>query len=303
VTLLFLPLPGNEAQARTLADLSGGELGSVTVQRFPDGETYVRVATAVENREIALVSSLHRPDDKLLPLIFVAETARELGAVSIGLVAPYLAYLRQDRRFQEGEGVTSRYFARLLSESFDWLVTIDPHLHRLPSLGAVYAIPSRVLHAAPYVSAWIKENVPEALLVGPDSESAQWVEAVAQAAGAPFVILEKVRRGDRDVEVSVPQVGRWRDRTPVLVDDIISTGRTMIETVGHLRRAGLRAPVCIGVHAVFAEHSYQDLLAAGTASVVTCNSITHPSNRIDVMPLLAAGAAGAWHNASRVRPT
>ena len=289
MTLLMLPLPGNEAAARALAQRSGAELGALTVRRFPDGETYVRLGTEVRDRDVALVCSLHRPDDKLLPLAFVAETARDLGGRTIGLVAPYLAYLRQDRRFQEGEGVTSRYFARLISGTVDWLVTIDPHLHRLPSLGAVYSIPGRVLHAAPYVSSWIREHMPQAVLIGPDAESAQWVEAVARAAQSPFVVLEKVRRGDRDVEVSVPQIEEWRQHTPVLVDDIISTGRTMIETIGHLRRAGLRPPVCIGVHAVFAGDSYQDLLTAGAAVVVTCNTIPHPSNRIDLSPLLAEG--------------
>ncbi|NOT09157.1 MAG: ribose-phosphate pyrophosphokinase [Gemmatimonadales bacterium] len=291
MTLLILPLPGNEEAAQALAERNAAEVGALTVRRFPDGETYVRLETEVRDRDVALVSSLHRPDDKLLPLAFVAETARDLGSRSIGLVAPYLAYLRQDRRFQEGEGVTSRYFARLISGSVDWLVTIDPHLHRLPSLGAVYAIPTRVLHAAPHVSAWIREQVPQALLVGPDAESAQWVEAVAHGANLPFVVLEKVRRGDRDVAVSVPEVDRWRERTPVLVDDIISTGRTMIETVGHLQRAGLRPPVCIGVHAVFADRAYEDLLAAGAAAVITCNTIPHPSNRIDLTPLLAEGVA------------
>ena len=303
MTLLILPLPGNEEAAQALAERNAAEVGALTVRRFPDGETYVRLGTEVRDRDVALVNSLHRPDDKLLPLAFVAETARELGSRSVGLVAPYLAYLRQDRRFQEGEGVTSRYFARLISGSVDWLVTIDPHLHRLPSLGAVYAIPSRVLHAAPYVSAWIREHVPQALLVGPDAESAQWVEAVASVAESPFVVLEKVRRGDRDVDVSVPQVDRWRERTPVLVDDIISTGRTMIETVGHLRRAGLRPPVCVGVHAVFAERAYEDLLAAGAATVVTCNTIPHPSNGIDLTPLLAEGIAAFTGEAMGAAPT
>ena len=289
MTLLLLSLPGNEPAARALAEQTAAEVGVLTVRHFPDGETYARLDSGVQGRDLALVCSLHRPDDKLLALAFVAETARELGARSVGLVAPYLAYLRQDRRFQPGEAVTSRYFARLISEAVDWLVTIDPHLHRLPALGAVYSIPSEVLHAAPYVSAWIKQQVPQALLVGPDAESAQWVEAVARAADSPFVVLEKLRRGDRDVAVSVPQVERWRERTPVLVDDIISTGRTMIETIGHLRRAGLRSPVCVGVHAVFAERAYENLLAAGAAAVVTCNTIPHPCNRIDLTPLLAEG--------------
>ena len=126
------------------------------------------------------------------------------------------------------------------------------------------------------------------MLIGPDSESEQWVTAVAADAGAPFVVLEKTRRGDRDVEVSIPEVGKWRDRTPVLVDDIISTARTMIEMVGRARAAGLKAPVCIGNHAVFADNAYAELKQAGAGEIVTCNTIGHDSNRIDVSGLIAS---------------
>jgi ribose-phosphate pyrophosphokinase len=112
---------------------------------------------------------------------------------------------------------------------------------------------------------------------------------VAAGARSPYVVLEKVRRGDREVEVSVPEVSRWRGHTPVLVDDIISTARTMIQTVGHLRGAGLRPPVCVGVHAVFAGTAYEDLLASGTGGVVTCNTIPHPSNAIGLTSLIAEG--------------
>ena len=126
------------------------------------------------------------------------------------------------------------------------------------------------------------------MLIGPDSESEQWVTAVAADAGAPFVVLEKTRRGDRDVEVSIPEVGKWRDRTPVLVDDIISTARTMIETVGHVRAAGLKSPVCIGIHAVFTDNAYVELKQAGAGEIVTCNTIGHDSNRINVSGLIAS---------------
>ena len=289
---LVLALPGNDDLATRLASSLGGEAGALTVRRFPDGESYVRVTSPVAGRDVVVACTLHRPDDKVLPLLFLAATARELGAARVGLAAPYLAYMRQDRRFRDGEGVTSRYFARLLSGAVDWLVTVDPHLHRLGSLAEIYAVPARVVHAAPHLSAWIGANVRRPLLVGPDAESAQWVRAVADGCGAPSVVLEKVRRGDRDVSVSVPDVERWRDRTPVLVDDIVSTARTMIETVGHLRRAGLAAPVCVGVHAAFADDAYERLLAAGAARVVTTNTIPHPSNAIDLTEPLAAAAAG-----------
>ena len=287
---VLLALAGNETLAQALVPRLDAELGRCTLRRFPDGESYLRIETELAGRTVIIAATLDRPDDKLLPLLFAAGTAKELGAARVGLVAPYLAYMRQDRRFQPGEALTSAHFARLLSASVDWLVTVDPHLHRRSSLGEIYSIPTSVMHAAALVSDWIRQNVAVPLVVGPDAESEQWVTAVANAAGAPYVILQKIRRGDREVEVSVPDVERWRARTPVLVDDIISTARTMIETAGHLRRAGLAPPVCIGVHAVFAGDAYEALRAAGAARIVTCNTIQHTSNAIDVGDLLVAGA-------------
>ncbi len=294
---LLLPIPGNERLADELAGVLGAEVGRATVRRFPDGETYVRIETPVDGRDVALICTMHRPDDKVLPLLFLEATARDLGARSVGLVAPYLAYMRQDRRFREGEGITSEYFAALISRSANWLATVDPHLHRRGSLGEIYTISHTVLRAAPYISAWIAKHVMRPVLVGPDSESAQWVQAVSEDAAAPFVVLEKIRRSDRDVEVSVPDLERWRDHTPVLVDDIISTARTMIETVGHLRRAGLAAPVCVGVHGVFADDAYEQLISAGAARVVTSNTIPHRSNAIDLTPAMADAVR---HLAARV---
>lgn len=283
----MLPLPGNTALATTLAAQLGIELGTLTLHAFPDKESYVRIDTPVIGREVILICTLDRPDEKFLPLAFTAATAKQLGAARVGLIAPYLGYLRQDKRFKNGEGITSQIFGSLLSRAVDWIVTVDPHLHRYHALSEIYSIPCHVAHAAPLLAQWIQARINAPLLIGPDSESAQWVAAVAAAADAPYVVLEKTRYGERDVRISVPQVERWRTRTPVLVDDIISTGRTLIETIAHLRRAGLPAPVCVGIHAVMAGTAYTDLIAAGAAEVATCNTIAHASNAIDVTPLLA----------------
>jgi ribose-phosphate pyrophosphokinase len=284
---LVFALPGNEAGAAALCERLPGEAGDIETRRFPDAETYLRVRSDVAGRQTILVCTLRGPDAKFLPLVYAAATLRELGAAGVGLVAPYLAYMRQDRRFNEGEAVTSAVFARALSPWIDWLVTVDPHLHRHHALSEIYSVPGRVVHAGPLIAAWIGAHVADPVLIGPDSESEQWVADVATRAGAPFTILEKTRRGDRDVSVSLPDPDVVRGRTPVLVDDIVSTARTMIETIGHLTALGLPPPVCIGVHGVFAGDAYDALAKAGAAEIVTTNAIPGPSARIDVYGAIA----------------
>lgn len=283
-----IAMPDNEALADALAGHLALERVAALVRRFPDGESHVRVEAAVEGRDVLIACTLDRPDDKLVSLLLLAAAVREAGATSVGLVAPYLAYMRQDRRFHPGETVSARHIAAWISRHVDWLVTVDPHLHRIAELSQIYSIPSRVVHAADSVAGWVRAQVRQPVLIGPDEESTQWVSDVARRCGAPFLVLAKTRRGDREVEVSVPDVERWRSHTPVLVDDIVSTARTMIETVAHLRRAGLAAPACVAVHAVFAQTAFDELRAAGAADIVSCDTIVHPSNRITLAPAIAA---------------
>lgn len=284
---LLLALPGNEALTRELAHLLGTSLAEYTLRSFPDGETYVQLHTPVAGRTLVLVCTLAQPNPQLLPLYFLSQTAHDLGARRVYLLAPYLAYMRQDARFQPGEGITSAYFARLLSGFLDGLLTVDPHLHRWHHLRDIYHMPTQVVHATGPLAQYVRQQVTQPVLVGPDSESKQWVAAIAREAGCPYLVLSKQRHGDRSVQIAPPDVARFQHHTPVVVDDIISTARTMIATVQHLRHAGLPAPVCLGIHALFVGAAYQELMAAGAGQVVTCNTVPHPSNGINLAPLLA----------------
>jgi ribose-phosphate pyrophosphokinase len=275
---------------RQIADQVAGEVGTVDRRIFPDGETYLRFDNECKGRPVMVACSLDRPDKKLLPLLLGADTLHDLGASHVGLIAPYLAYMRQDKQFSDGEGITARYFADILGAHFDWLITVDPHLHRFRTLDEIYSIPAFALHAAPLLAEWICANVLRPIIIGPDRESEQWVAEVALGARCPYTILEKVRSGDRDVRVSVPELNGYRDRTPVLVDDIISTGHTMIATLEHLTRMGAPAAVCVAVHGVFAKGALSALHKAGALAIVTCNTIEHPSNGIDTTKIIAAAA-------------
>ena len=294
MTRVLLPFPLQYGIAEAMAPNLEARVGRLDWRRFPDGESLVAIDDALSGADVAIIASLHHPDELSIALRFAAATAREFGARSVGLVVPYLAYMRQDMRFHRGEAVSAPLYARFLEESFDWLVTADPHLHRNPELSALYRIPAVRVAAAPVVAEWIRDNVPDAMLIGPDSESEQWVADIAKCANLPWQVLHKERSGDRDVQVSLPDVASALGRTPVIVDDIVSSGHTVIETLGHLQRLGLPAAVCIAIHAVFAEDAYDQLLKAGAERVVSTDSISHPSNAMSIAGLLAVACAGLF---------
>lgn len=299
-TCSIVSLPGAEACAGLVAKKLDAALCGLESRRFPDGEIYLRVADGVEGHEVVVVAQLREPDPQVPGLIFLADVLRELGAAHVGLVAPYLPYMRQDARFREGEAVTSRSFARLISAAFDWLVTVDPHLHRYQALDEVYRIPAAVVPSAPAVAAWVHQRVAKPVIVGPDEESLQWVAEVADLAGCPHTVMRKLRHGDRDIEQALPDLQTLQGHTPVLVDDIISTAHTMAGAVRGLRAAGLAPAVCVGVHAVFAADAAALLAAAGAANVVSCNTLPHASNAIDVTGALAE-AVRVQQQAARYR--
>ena len=291
MSLVLVPLPGNEPLATRLADALRCSVASAQLRAFPDGESLVRLDGIPPGAQVAACCTLDRPDAKIFPLVLAARGARELGARSVGLVAPYLPYLRQDAEFHPGEVVSAQHLGWLLSGCFDWIVTVDPHLHRLVDLGAVFSVPASRVSAAPALASWIRANVGAPVVVGPDAESEQWTSAVAALAGAPWLVASKLRQGDRDVRVTIPESDSLVGRTPVLVDDVISTGATMAAAVRQLVARGLAAPACLATHAVFAGDAERALREAGSSAIVTSDTIPHATNGVGVAPLLAEAVA------------
>ena len=284
---IIAPFPGMEPLARSMAATSGAEIQPVDLHHFPDGETLVKLGGDPAGREIAFLATLRDPDRLALPLRFAALTARELGAARVGLVAPYLGYMRQDKRFHPREAVSAPIFAGFLDECFDWVIAADPHLHRNPSLSALFRIPAYRVATAPLLADWIAANVPEAVLLGPDSESQQWVAEVARLAGRPYEVLTKHRSGDRQVEISLPDSAVFRQGTPVILDDIASSGHTLIRTLEQLEQAGARPATCVIIHAVFAHGAEEAIRHAGAARIVSTDTIPHSTNAVCVGELLA----------------
>ena len=276
--------------ARQIAQASGMALAEVERHVFPDGELRLRLPPQLPQRVVVL-RSLHEPNAKLLELLLTARTARALGAGHLTLVAPYLAYMRQDIAFHPGEAISQTIVGEHLAQLFDAVLTIDPHLHRVATLAQ--AVPARqalALTAAPLLGDWVFRQCPNALLVGPDEESAQWIQAAAQAHGLEHAVCSKNRHGDREVEIMLPQVD-VKDRAVVLLDDIASSGRTLAQAARALLAAGARSVDVAVTHALFAGDALQVIRSAGVGRVWSTDSVPHASNSVHIAGLLSAALA------------
>lgn len=269
--------------------------GNWSCHTFPDGESKIKLHFDPSNRDIIIVADLKDPNPKIMPLILLIDTLKDLGAKSCGLVCPYMPYLRQDKRFYPGEGISAQYFGRLFNHYAHWLITVDPHLHRLQELDDILNIPGQVVSSASLIGQWIEANVSDPLLIGPDSESRQWVEQIAQTCDFPFIVLNKKRHGDREVEIDASKIQSVHEKTPILVDDIISTGQTLIQANLAIKASFTKPSICIGVHGLFIGDAF-DALAKTSKLIVTTNSIVHPSNGIDIATVIIPAINGMLTN-------
>jgi ribose-phosphate pyrophosphokinase len=261
-------------------------VGRWIARRFPDGEQLLRLASEVAGRDVVVAARLNDPDHKLIGATMAADTLRRAGARRVLLAAPYLPYLRQDEQFRSGESVGSAYLAKLLPNWFDGLATVDPHLHRTPDLSALFGDwPALHASAAPALGDWARKHAAGATIVGPDEESHQWAVLAAQRSQSHWTVMDKVRHGDADVRVACGSTDDLSGDV-VLVDDIISTGATLVAAAGVVKACGGRVIACVAVHGIFAPGAVERLHAAGLHQIVTTSSVVGPSSIIDVAPAL-----------------
>lgn len=278
--------------ARDLALELGISCNCIELRHFPDGESLVRVGPAPETA--ILYRSLDRPNAKLVEMVLAASALRDGGARRVVLVAPYLAYMRQDTAFHPGEAVSQRVVGRLLSDHFDGLVTVDPHLHRIRSLGeAVPSIPTLAVSAAPALADAMGDCGGAPILIGPDIESRPWLEANARRVGADFVIGKKRRSGDRSVELSIPGIEAVRGRVAVLVDDVISSGATIMAAARLLLEAGASSVEAVATHGLASRDDIERIEAAGVHRIRTTDTVDNPAVAIRIAEVLAAALNSA----------
>lgn len=287
MTCAVFAFPECVEQAGRLAEELNVDCRPVSLHRFPDGESLVRVADATDTA--LLYRSLDRPNEKIFELLLATSALRAGGCRRLILVTPYLAYMRQDMAFHAGEAVSQRLLGEILAAHCDGLITLDPHLHRIGSLSEIMpGIEAASVSAGPALSAALEGTLTD-LLVGPDRESRQWVEAIAQSVELPFLLGEKRRRSDHAVEIALPDLDTAAGRHVMLIDDLISSGTTLKAAARLLHEAGARSVSAMATHCLASEADLRALRDSGIASIRSTQSVAGPTATIEIWPILAEG--------------
>jgi ribose-phosphate pyrophosphokinase len=268
MSVVIQSLPSSSRDATGLAARLGVPFHEIAIHAFPDGEIRVTVGPASDTTII--YASLDRPNDKLIALLFAAEALRRGGARRLVLVAPYLCYMRQDTAFHDGEAISQKVIGSLLAQCIGRVVTVDAHLHRTPDISAVFpGIKSDNLSAMPAISDTLRKTRldPATVVVGPDAESLPWVSDLAGRLGLSYTVAEKTRRGERSVAIEFHDPARIAGRPALIVDDVVSSGGTLIACARALTDAGVTAIDAVVTHALFPEAAYGEMVSAGIRSV------------------------------------
>ncbi len=284
--MMLLAFPDYLPQAQRLATALEIRMQTIFLHRFPDGESLIRLPGPLPDHVI-LCRSLNQPNDKLIELLLCAQTARQQGASRLTLVAPYLCYMRQDIANQPGEAVSQQIIGQLLANLFDDVITVDPHLHRISALQQAIPIENAIsLSAGHEIGRFLKQQCRQALLLGPDSESKQWVASIAEQIGCEYAIAAKTREGDQSVTMHLPAYD-FADKTVVIVDDMASTGTTLIKATALLMAAGAQQVFVVITHPLFCGDAEAAVLKSGVKQIWSTDSISHPSACIHLDKLLA----------------
>lgn len=259
----------------------------IDIHRFPDGELRVTAAAAAETTIIH--ASLDQPNEKLISLLLAAEALHRNGTTRLVLIAPYLCYMRQDAAFHRNEALSQKVVGELLSGTFDRVITIDAHLHRIKDIRSIFkSIEAENLSAAPAIASYLQGLPldPATVVFGPDEESWNWVRNLAGRLGLDFAVAEKTRDGDQSVRITLPD-REFRGRPALLVDDIVSSGGTLMACSRALRSAGVEAIDAVVTHALFPASRIGEFVQAGIRSIRSTDSVQHPTNVVFLDSTLA----------------
>jgi ribose-phosphate pyrophosphokinase len=284
----------NPALAQLIAHQLGSRVGHCVVERYPDGEVAVQILESVRRKEVFLMQPTSPPtNDHLIELLALADACRRAGAARIIAVVPFLGYGRADRRHRRREPIMARVIADLLEiVGIDHVVTVDPHTAQIEGF---FHAPVDSLTAVPTLCHALQDRLPSGIvIVAPDAARVEMATSYAQCLDAPVAVLHKRRVSGAETEVT-HMAGEVSGRSCLIVDDIISTGGTVVESIRALLVAGARPEFIVAAtHGLLVQDAREKLSHPAVREVLVTDSVDVRSRDwpqlriISIAPLVAA---------------
>ena len=286
--------PASKTLAEEVSTQTGIQNVPVVSKIFPDGESYTRIDGNVADEEVAIIQTTCPPmqDGKIFQLAFLADAAKRAGATKVTAIVPYLAYARQDKMFLSGEGISVETVARMLKASgIDELLTVN--IHSEPAL-AKFPIPAKTLSAIPLIAEYfVKKGYKGAFALSPD-KGAMYIAKQAQSVlGGDIGHLTKTRDRYTGQTVQSAEGLNVQDQTVIILDDIISTGGTIVGAAKILREQGAKHVFCGCVHGLLIGDAEKRILDAGVEEIVGTDSVPGVVSKVSLAPLLSQAIKGA----------
>jgi ribose-phosphate pyrophosphokinase len=284
--VVFLIIGGSASQklaAKVAWDL-GENLCPIETRRFPDGERYIRVKGEIPREVVVIQSTGYPQDENLIELFLLLKNLKSMGVERTRVVIPYFGYGRQERRFKSGEAVSAVIIAELL-EAAGASEIYSVNLHE-KNIKDFFNIPVHEISAMPMIASYIKETMDDPMIIGPDKGALGFAEEVSGILKCECDHLEKTRISPEKVETKLKSLD-VAERDVVIIDDIISTGGTIVNASKILRDLGASKVVVGCVHPVLVEDALLKIFAAGVDDVFATDTLGSDVSTISVAPLIA----------------
>lgn len=285
---IIIPCEKTEDLAIDIAENVNGNLGSYEDRRFPDQEFYFRIDTELKGKGAVIVQTGYPdPNASVVELLIIADACRHYEAEKITAVVPYLPYARQDKRFEKGEAYSLETIGKLMKEvGVEKLITVDTHFKRDYGKFDFFSIPAVNISAGVPLVEFVKEkfNLEDLHIISPDLGASEMIDSAAEKTGSKKGQLEKVRKGDEDVEMG----GKLEveGKNVVVLDDIISTGGTMNKAIELAKNAGAEKVFAAATHGLFVSNAMEKLEESADY-VVTTDSIENEKGEVGLANIIS----------------
>ena len=275
----------NPKLAEEISDRLGTELGSIKLSRFKSGEIYVHYEESIRNCDVFLVQSLSHPINELfVELLVMIDAAKRASARTINIIIPYYGYARQERKAAPREPISAKMVADVLTNvGASRVVTIDLHASAIQGF---FNIPVDHLTALDLISEYLKsKNIEEPVIVSPDAGRASMAEKLANHLDSPFAIMIKKRPAHNE-SVITHVIGDVEGKTPIIIEDLIDTGTTIVNVVEGLKERGAKDAIVCATHGLFSSDALSKLNHPNIKEIVVTDSIALPDHVLDCLKIL-----------------